>query len=211
MTLYHKIQSLYKRDDQGKFLPEFTCPEFEYLRALEWDWSEKVDGTNIRVELGYYGQEGLQCRIGGRTDRAQIPADLYTRLDELFPLEKILEAFEGPVTLYGEGIGPKIQKGGGNLRSSPDFVLFDVKVGSWWLKRQDIVQIADTFGVQPAPNVGVGTLEEAEVFVSNGFLSVVADTPGTQAEGLVLRPMVDLLTRGGDRIITKLKTKDYRV
>jgi hypothetical protein len=28
---------------------DFACPEFELLQDYEWDWYEKVDGTNIRV------------------------------------------------------------------------------------------------------------------------------------------------------------------
>ena len=53
MNEYHKIQTVFKRDMQknGKTLLEghWTLPEFEYLSVNIWSWSEKVDGTNIRV------------------------------------------------------------------------------------------------------------------------------------------------------------------
>ncbi len=216
MTLYHKIQSLYKRDVMGNFLPEYTCPEFEYLADLEWDWSEKVDGTNIRIELSKEYDDDIEVgeplvrRIGGRNPGSQILPALYERLETLFPRDKLMEAFDGPVTLYGEGIGPKIQKGGGNLRNYPDFVLFDVKIDDWWLKRLAVEDIASDFGIQCAPTIGIGNLASAEMAVKAGFESQVAQVRGTMAEGLVLRPRVALFARNGQRIITKIKAKDYR-
>ncbi len=50
-TEYHKIQSVYKRGERGIFTEEFGLPEFEFLQDVHWDWSEKVDGTNIRIEF----------------------------------------------------------------------------------------------------------------------------------------------------------------
>ena len=53
MSKYHKIQSIFKRDMTSKrrTLIEgyWTLPEFEYLANNPWTFTEKVDGTNIRV------------------------------------------------------------------------------------------------------------------------------------------------------------------
>ena len=53
MREYHKIQSLFLRDPATQhrtFLHgQWSMPEFEYLADLEWTFTEKVDGTNIRV------------------------------------------------------------------------------------------------------------------------------------------------------------------
>jgi hypothetical protein len=221
-TKYHKIQSIFKRDPKTKaFTEEFTCPEFELLQNVPWDWSEKVDGTNIRITWrGSSAIDGWGVvvpgkpvrEIGGRTDRAQIPADLFAKLEELFPIEKLLEHFDEPQTviLFGEGIGPKIQKGGGRYRSSPDFALFDVRVGRWWLKREDVFGVAETMGLAAAPCRGEGTLQEAIEFVKAGFTSELAEDPTLPAEGLVLRPKCELFSRSGERMITKVKTKDFR-
>jgi hypothetical protein len=102
---------------------QFSLPEFEFLRNVPWVFTEKVDGTNIRVMI-----EGGRVSFGGKTDNAQIPAPLVARLREVFdPLaEKLTEIFPSGGCLYGEGYGPKIQKGGGNYGSAQDFVLFDV-------------------------------------------------------------------------------------
>jgi len=220
-TKYHKIQSIFKRDrETGRFTDEFTCPEFELLAGATWDWSEKLDGTNIRITWRAVEGDDPDVQavrlIGGRTDRAQIPTDLIARLEELFPVEKLTDVFEVPkveeqtVILYGEGIGPKIQKGGGRYRSRPDFALFDVRVGRWWLKREDVFGVAETMGLAAAPCRGEGTLQEAIEFVKAGFTSELADDPTLPAEGLVLRPKCELFSRSGERMITKVKTKDFK-
>ena len=135
MKTYHKIQTVFKRDPETKFKTllenDYSLPEFEYLKNNEWIFTEKVDGTNIRIMF----QDG-KITFGGKTDQAQIPNQLINKLNEkiLPQLNKFIEIFNNAeVCLYGEGYGAKIQKGGGNYRADQDFVLFDIKIGHWWL------------------------------------------------------------------------------
>jgi len=213
MNQYHKIQSVYKRDPKTKYstflVGEWSRPEFGYLANNEWIWTEKIDGTNIRIMWN-----GKETIFGGKTDNAQIPSFLVNRLVNLFKGDKkkklFLEKFgeEGNVCLYGEGCGKKIQKGGGNYYpNGNDFVLFDVKIGDWWLKRKDVKDIAKYFNIKIAPVVGIGTIFEAIEKTKKGFNSQWGDFI---AEGMVLRPKIELLDRGGRRIITKLKIKDFK-
>ncbi len=209
MDEYHKIQTVYKRDPATKhrtlLMGEYSIPAFEYLANNCWIWTEKVDGTNIRVRWN----RGIEVEFGGRTDNAQVPTYLYKRLQELFPLEKfdknISETDE--LILYGEGYGAKIQKGGGNYKSDGvDFVLFDVKVGDWWLTRPDMFDVAQKLDIPWVPLIGNGTLTEMVRFAQNGFSSAWGDFP---AEGIVARPETELFDRSLHRIITKIKTKDF--
>lgn len=208
MKEYHKIPTVYERDPEAKFrtlLDTYATPELKYLANCTWEWEEKVDGTNIRVIVS----DG-QVRFGGKTDNAQIPTFLLSRLQDLFKPEEMAEAFPDGACLYGEGFGPKIQKGGGNYGPSVDFCLFDVKVGEWWLKREDVTAVAQKLRCQYAMVVGHGTLPEMVEFVRAGFTSRWGTAP-FQAEGVVARPYgVELFSRNGSRIITKLKAKDFR-
>jgi ATP-dependent RNA circularization protein (DNA/RNA ligase family) len=202
MKEYHKIQTIYKRDEHGKIIiGDYSKPEFKYLSKNNWLWSEKVDGTNIRVMWN----EG-SVKFGGKTDKAQIPSNLTNRLIELFPTEKFLSLDSTEMCLYGEGHGSGIQKGGGNYSLNQDFVLFDVKIGHWWLLRKDVEEIAEKLNISVVPIIGAGTLFEAEELVKKGFNSKWGNF---LAEGLVLTPMVPLMSRNGDRVITKLKYKDF--
>lgn len=198
---YPKIKTLFKRDPETfKIIEgEFTLPEFEYLRGCQWQVDEKIDGTNIRV---YW--DGETVRFYGRTSRAHIPTHLLETLQNLFPAEK----FSGrdPICMYGEGYGAKIQKGGGNyLPDSTHFRLFDVRVGDWWLKTCDVESVAKSLNILRAPLLYVGPLGNL-ADVGKGFDSRIGNA---RAEGIVLRPTQQLFTRRGQRIIAKLKTKDF--
>lgn len=215
MTEYHKIQSVFMRDQRGRIIDgQYTCPEFAYLADLRWVFTEKVDGTNIR--LSYDGSPAFagneHAYIAGRTDNAQLPPHLLARLVDLMrtmPLAAVFGDSPTDVVLYGEGYGAKIQKGGGNyLPDRCDFVLFDVKVGTWWLTRDNVADVAGRLGIEAVPVLGTGTLADAVDLCRKGFPS--QRWPGvTLAEGIVARPEVELFTRRGDRIITKVKAKDF--
>ena len=205
MNEYHKINTVFKRDRSTNRIIEgdWTIPEFEYLAANLWAWSEKVDGTNIRVMF-----KGGAVTFGGKTDNAQIPAQLVARLNERFlPMaEQMQEVFGCDACLYGEGYGAKIQKGGGNYRPDQDFVLFDVRVNDFWLQRADVEDVAVKLGVDVVPIIGEGTLHDAIAQAKAG----IGSTWGAfQAEGIVARPKTEMNTRNGHRIITKIKCRDF--
>ena len=207
--LYHKIQSVFKRDpatNHKTFLEgEWSEDAFGYLAWNDWLWTEKVDGTNIRVMW-----DGSSVTLGGRTDRAQIYAPLVKFLQDTFTAERMAEQFpDGGAVLFGEGYGARIQKGGGNyLQDRVGLILFDVVVGPWYLRRESVEEVAAAFGVPVVPIIGAGTLKEAISLVREGFPSECSEVPHV-AEGLVMRPLVDLFMRDGSRVITKVKHKDF--
>lgn len=207
MDTYHKIQTVYKRDPENNHKTlldgEYSLPEFEFLKDNEWVFTEKVDGTNIRV---IPGRDHMVYR--GKTDKAQMPPTLQSALEGRFnPLhEKMLEMFPEGACLYGEGYGAKIQSGG-NYRPDQDFVLFDVRVGDWWLQRADVEDVASTLGLDIVPVIGWGTLDAMVAQAANGITSTWGNF---QAEGIVARPSTELCTRSGERIITKIKTRDFK-
>ena len=104
---YCKIQTAFKRDERNVIVPgDWTLPEFAYLADKAWRWTEKVDGTNIRLHW-----DGVQVTIGGRTDNAQFGKPLYEMLDTLINgdvfQKKAVDTFNGDATvlLFGEGYG----------------------------------------------------------------------------------------------------------
>ena len=209
MNEYHKIQTVFKRDPETnhKTLLEgkYSLPEFEYLARNKWTFTEKVDGTNIRV----YRQHGI-VRFGGRTDRAQLSAQLFARLNDRFtPQEQRIREMFGDSTavcLYGEGYGAGIQKGGGNYQADQDFVLFDVRIGDWWLRREGVEDVAKELALDVVPVIGEGTLTDMVNLAREGITSRWGDF---RAEGIVARPATELMTRSGHRVITKIKCKDF--
>jgi hypothetical protein len=217
MREYHKIDSVFKRDPANKnktfLIGEWAQEAFGYLADAVWVFTEKVDGTNIRVMCPPYQEDGKQYGItfGGRTDAAQIPAFLVQRLIERFHSEetrtKLAAMFpESGACLYGEGYGARIQKDGSLYRADVDFVLFDIKVGDIWLERHNVEDIAAKLDLEVAPIIGRGSLGLAIDMTRIGFPSRWGSFT---AEGIVARPAVELRTRAGQRIITKVKHKDF--
>lgn len=221
MIQYHKIQTVYLRSPESNYknLMEGTwgTPEFEMLKDIKWIWTEKIDGTNIRVMW-----DGFNVTFGGKTDDAQMPPFLLKKLQETFTNEMMGAQFgfgidspakedEIRVCLYGEGYGARIQKGGGNyITGDVGFILFDCTVGDWWLNRESLEEIATNLSIQIVPIVGTGTLGEAVEYAKTGYKSTIAQNKETVAEGLIMKPAVDLFNRRGNRVVAKIKFRDFK-
>lgn len=228
MEVYPKIQTLFRRDMDGSITGQkgkmirgaWTTPELEYLADNEWEFTEKVDGTNIRVGWNPYTGE---VEFGGRTDNAVIPKPLLEYLRETFTPELFVKNELDGITLFGEGYGPKIQ-GGGKYRDDHSFVLFDVKIGPWWLNRENVNDVADKLGIESVPVIGHGTLYEGIDMVKGDRIALrarnrtmVKEFRGLwsmwgdfEAEGIVARPVVPMFDRKGQRIICKIKSVDFK-
>lgn len=210
---YHKIQTVFLRDPATKFrtllMGQYALPTFEYLKNLWWEFTEKVDGTNVRVKFN-----GSYITFAGKTDKAELYPGLVTALNNTFFTKSgmFYDLFKPhpekgiAVCFYGEGYGAKIQKGGGNYRKDQGFVLFDVMVNGIWLQRKDVEAIGRVLAIDVVPVVGRGTLPDMIQMVKTGFHSQWGKF---WAEGIVARPVIALTDRMGRRVITKLKAKDF--
>ena len=239
---YQKINTIFKRDQNpGKYhnciMPNegFTQPEFEFLRGCKFECTEKIDGTNMSVhiipvdytDIGNSFKVNYTVEYHGKTEKADTPKHLQTKMEQLFPAEKMLEVFNknvtyenvedaikevnhGKVIVFGEGYGVKIQKGGNYISNDCGFILFDVTVDGMFLLRESLEDIASKLEIPIVPLIGYMTVDEAIEFVKKGFKSTIAENKDYDAEGLVLKTPMGLLNRKGERIITKIKTCDFR-
>lgn len=209
MQEYNKIETVFERDTQGtrKLIDgKFRNPTVEFLSNNPWDFTEKIDGTNIRIHW-----DGHRVEFGGRTDNAQIPSHLVTYLNATFGGNDAEELFEqkfgeSDVILFGEGYGPKIQKVGSLYRGDTSFILFDVQIGNVFLERESIEDIAKAFGIDVVPIIITGKISEAVSFVKSHPMSTIGTAP---MEGLVGRPHIEIKDRRGNRIIVKIKVCDF--
>ena len=209
MQAYHKIKTVYKRNpnDNYKSLMEgvWAIPEFEYLANNKWTFFEKIHGTNVRV---IWRDEKI--KIKGKSEKSEMPDFLFNAINKLFTEEQMKKEFgDIDVCLYGEGYGKRIHVGGNYLSDKNDFILFDIKIGDWWLKREDIEKVAKNLDINIVPIIGEGTLKEAIEIVRKGFYSTIAENKTYMAEGLVMKPAIELKGRNGKRIISKIKHKDF--
>lgn len=209
MKQYEKIETVFCRDTNGTkrlILNNYRNPTIAYLKDNMWSFTEKVDGTNIRVHW-----DGHKVEFGGRTDKAQIPGPLLNKLNEMFVTTEAEELFEQTwgdkdVILFGEGYGPKIQNGG-EYRSDVSFILFDVLVGDNYQEREWVEKTAQMFNIDVVPIVLTGTIQDGIDYVMKHPRS----TMGTaMMEGVVGRPMIELRDRRRERVIIKIKWEDFK-
>lgn len=208
MIEYHKIETIFERDMDGskKLIPgKFRNKTVEFLKDNTWVFTEKIDSTNIRIHW-----DGHKVEFGGRTERAQIPAPLVNALNMMFGGTDNEEIFEqkfgeNDVILFGEGYGAGIQSGG-NYRKDVSFILFDVLVGNIFLERENVEDIARTFGIDVVPIVGEGTLDDGVAFIMTRPKSTIGSA---YMEGIVARPKVEMRDRMGRRVIVKIKVRDH--
>ena len=186
---YTKINSLYKRDAKGNFvIGDFACPEFEMLFHAKWKAYEKIDGTNT----SFYW-DGHELRIDGKSENAQFNPAVMEMLQNKLTVEKLSEVLppkfnedgsEKKTTyiIYGEAYGAKIQGkvGPRYVKEGHDFRIFDIAV--------------------------IG--EDGKVWWLE--METVSEDPTLPVEGLVLRPVVQLFNKKGERVMVKVKTCDYR-
>lgn len=103
---YQKINTIFFRDEKNVIMPYsgFVKPEFEYLRNLKWHGEEKIDGTNMRIEVKkkpileannaatYISGVEFEVRIAGKTDNAQVPNGLLEHMKAKYTDEKVLKS-----------------------------------------------------------------------------------------------------------------------
>lgn len=222
---YPKIETLYNRDTEGNWgvIPgDLRCPEFALVK--EWLITEKVDGRNHRVILHPDGT--IEHR--GRTDRAQFANFMLEGIHEVLDHNLVREAItpdedgQYPLTIfYGELYGPKIQ-GGGKYTDHINFRLFDVRIGDWWMEWENVCGFAAMLNVNTVPVLRHASewlpesKPELQLFFT-GHAVYGSDVTmeekgqvGAEPEGIVARTVPTLFNRKGERVMYKLKFKDFK-
>lgn len=220
---YPKIDTLYDRDDKYIIVGKLRRQEFGNIKR--WSITEKIHGTNTRVTLFENGE----VFYGGKTDNAIIIPELLDYLKKTFTQEKMEVIFWLPnepipksVTIYGEGYGPRIVPGSGAYRKDVSFRLFDCLViseGNWWLERKNLEDVAIKLGIKCVPILGVidflpeDILQIEKIFLDNRNRLVAVEEDGLASmtpEGIIAKTDELLFNRKGERVMWKLKIKDFK-
>jgi len=236
--IYPKINSLWKRngwylDEKTKKDPnqkqegrqdfiegDYAQPEFAIIE--KWQLQEKIDGTNIRVSFTSKPSKNhpilmydVESNIHGRNHDSIVPKELIPVLKGIFTHDRILSAlgkyFDAAscnVWFFGEGYGPKIQKVGGNYRSDPGFILFDVYANGVWLSRENVQFVADALGITTPPIIGEMTEDEVVAYIKSRPLSLCSEKEQVM-EGVICRTNPMLLTGNHEPLMMKLKCRDF--
>ena len=125
--------------------------------------------------------------------------------------KKIVTLEEEPIYIYGEYYGNGVQKGGSYIKDGNDFIVFDIRQQGWWIPSAMRHEICEKLGLKEVPSLGMMSLREAEKLVIDGFKTLLPNVsdPSLIEEGVVCRTPINLKASNGERIIVKIKHKDY--
>lgn len=209
---YPKTYNPYKRDGKNVVEGVWSQDWLEYLQNLPMYWTEKIDGTNMRVIVN---PEEKVLEIRGRSDKADIHSDLIKNITTMFNQADGLMSldFSNKIIFFGEGFGPGIQKVGGNYRNDKSFICFDIAYlntsNEWsWADWETVKPICEDNGIPTVPQISdTMTILEAIEFVRK---QPESEFGNFTMEGLIGVPKVQLFTRYGERVKVKVKCCDFK-
>jgi len=165
---------------------------------------EKIHGTSAHVE--WNGSE-LEFFPGG------VSPKLFEALFNKEELkERIIKLGHAELVIHGEAYGGACQKMSDVYGKKLLFAVFDIKVGAYWLKVPDMVEVATELGLE--------CVHYERITTDLAAIDAQRDAPSVQAircgmgsdhkrEGIVLRPLIEVQNGGGDRVIAKHKRQDF--
>jgi len=166
---------------------------------------EKIHGTSAHVA---WKDNSLRFFAGGAS---------HTEFVKLFDAAALTAAFEATgvaeATIYGEAYGGKMQA----MRDiyGPDlrFVAFEVKIGDSFLAVPKAEGFARSLDFEFVHYVEVPTdLEALDAERDADSVQAIRNGcgPGKPREGVVLRPLIEVRTNNGGRVVAKHKREDFR-
>jgi hypothetical protein len=169
---------------------------------------EKVHGTSAHVGLTH--PEGKAYFFSG--------GEAHERFVGLFNKEGLEAALIGvcsdaPVVVYGEAYGGKQQGMSATYGPELHFIAFDVKIGDSWLDVPDAEDVVNKLGLEFVPWVKIPT-DLSSIDAERDRDSIVAKRrlgigASKLREGVVLRPLNEMLNKTGGRVIAKHKRDEF--
>lgn len=163
---------------------------------------EKIHGTSAHVgwkfetkQVNYFTGVNHQLFLSLFNDEF-----LKKKFEEIFP--------DQDAVIFGEHYGGKCQGMSGTYGKESMFIAFDVKVGFVWLDVPNAEDVCNQFDIE------FDNYDKIEVNLDNlnkyrDMPSIIAVrrgiTESKKREGIVLRPLVELRTNNGERVICKYK------
>jgi len=190
---YLHIENLYKNQ--------------EVLLFKECYALEKIHGTSAHVLFDPAGS--IYFHHGGAKRETFNALFIPSELCEVYEREFLKST---KLYLYGEAYGGSMQRMSKTYGPALKFIVFDVKVDNNWLSVPQAEDVAHKFGLEFVAYWQIPT--------DLNMINTVRDNPSPQSmrngmgmdnkmEGIVLRPIIEMVKNNGNRIIAKHKRDDF--
>jgi hypothetical protein len=177
----------------------------------------KIHGTSAHIQyIDYFREENKLTFFSG--------GEKHERFLQLFNQEELLDRFKSlclpKVIVYGEAFGGKQQGMSHTYGPNLQFAAFDVSVEDNWLDVPNAEDVVKKLNLEFVPYTKISTnLEDIEkeklkpdnYAIKNGisyYENGELKNPKVR-EGVVLRPLIEVKTNNGKRIIAKHKNDQF--
>lgn len=169
---------------------------------------EKIHGTSSHLTWEPGASDGtLRMSPGGCTLAAFRSTLDYPQLIKL-----LQEKCYPKMTIYGEAYGGSMQGMKAVYGDKPKFIVFDIEMDGIWQTVPQAERIALGLGLEFVSYEEIDTeLETLTAARDQDSVQAVRNGCGTghKREGIVLRPLVEMTTADGNRVIVKYKTENF--
>lgn len=191
---YAHIENLYKNQD---------ILAFKECYALE-----KIHGTSAHISFSFPGPT-VKFFAGGES---------HEKFVALFDEEALKQNYASLVgaancVIHGEAYGGKQQGMKATYGDKLKFVVFDVKIDDHWLDVVNAEDVAKKLGLEFVHYVRIpATVEEIDKQRDADSVQAVRNGMGVgkKREGVVLRPIFEVIKNNGARIVSKHKRDDFQ-
>lgn len=163
----------------------------------------KIHGSSAHVA---WKDETLRFFAGGEKH------EKFVSLFDPSLAEKFKALSHSTVTVYGEAYGGKCMGMSATYGKELKFVAFEVKIGDSWLSVPQAEDVVNQLGLEFVHYVKIPTtLEEIDAQRDADSVQAIRNGMGTghKREGVILRPLIELTTNNGERIICKHKRDEF--
>jgi hypothetical protein len=190
---YLDIENLYKNQD---------ILMFKECYALE-----KIHGTSAHITF----KSGRIAFFSGGSN--------YETFIKLFDSDKLVEKFmamelgDTSITIYGEAYGGKLQGMSDTYGKNLKFIVFDINIGGKWLNVPKADKLASELGLEFVDWVLIPTdLHTLDHYRDLSSIQAIRNGCGDnhKREGIVIRPLEEMVKNNGERIIAKHKALEFR-
>lgn len=177
---------------------------------------EKIHGTSAHIRFHRHENHpeySVSFFSGGAQHSTFVALFDEAKLLELFNTHLLARAGGEDLIVYGEAYGGSMQKMSDTYGKQLKFVAFDVKVGDCWLnveaaesaiKALELEFVWYTKSSTAIEELNQWRDQDSQQAIRNGC------GEGKMAEGVIIRPLIELTKNNGDRIIVKHKRDDFR-
>jgi len=166
--------------------------------------SEKIHGTSSHVSW----KDSKVSFFSGGVEHL----GFVSLFNEDYLVERFTALGVDEIIVFGEAYGGKCQGMSATYGKELRFVAFEVKIGKTWLSQSDADGVATSLGLDFVPyekcSTDIEELNRQRDLPSVQSVKCGIDGP-KKREGVVLRPLIEVIKNNGVRIISKHKADDF--